>query len=196
MVLKQHRRRVFIVAAVSTAAIGLGGAALAFSQNSEPYPADTPIVEIVELNEYQAPAFDDNVITFAEYSEALDTTFQCATDGGVTIEGPRRAPDGVTIEYFLLASSEDEANATQRVFDECYDEYAREIDIAYQTSPQVEAAIDEQLDALVSCLTDARVELDPAISDYRNVIENIQTPSYQDCRETLGDRQLDASIKD
>lgn len=141
----------------------------------------------VDTDRGQTEILSDSKVTFDEYRNTLMLAIECARDEGVSVSDPEVGADGVTLDYSVYEGDAGEATIT--VFDNCYNRLAHAVDLAFQTSDEVNVARQVYVDTMISCVYGSEEKAIEANGDLSSVIYPAERPTalFLECRSRTTD---------
>lgn len=106
-----------------------------------------------QASEQQRPYFDDGVIEFAEYEEAVFATVACVEARGFSAEA-NLAEDGF-YQYSLTLDDASDQTRMDGSIDDCRTEWSQQVELAFQSMQAPESDDLPALIATIECLRDA-----------------------------------------
>lgn len=106
-----------------------------------------------QATEEQRPYFDDGVVTFEEYEEAVFATVTCLEGSGYVAEA-QLAADGF-YQYIVRVDDESDQSDMDRSVDDCRAQWSAQVELAFQSAAGPERDDIPAVEATIACLRDA-----------------------------------------
>lgn len=129
-------------------------------------------------------AMADGVVDEEEWRATIVRVFDCARTRGAEVAGPVFGAEGL---YDPFAISAEDAI----LWDQCYEEVGRAVDIAYQTQDESVIAVEESAARVVACLEDQGIDVGALAQDALDV-RNEGFPS--DAHVSLDELSIDEMV--